>query len=180
MFHEVDPLLGPEMRSTGEVLGLSDSFELAFYKALEGSKMILPLSGSVLISVAEKDKETAVEVAKQFEDIGFKIAATEGTQKYLLSNKIKAEVIKKQHEGRPNIVDAIKNHQLDIIVNTPSGSKRSNEDDSYIRKSAIKYNIPYMTTLTAALAAAKGIAKKAKTSSEKIESLQEYHKRVKK
>jgi carbamoyl-phosphate synthase large subunit len=179
MFHEVDPLLGPEMRSTGEVLGLSDSFGLAFYKALESSKMILPLKGSVLISVAEKDKNKAVEVAKQFKEIGFKIFATEGTQVYFLSNNIEAEFIKKQHEGRPNIVDAIKNHKLDIIVNTPSGSIRSEEDDSYIRKSAIRFNIPYMTTLTAALAAAKGIAEKAKTSNEKIYSLQEYHKKVK-
>ena len=177
MFPEVDPVLGPEMRSTGEVLGLSDSFGIAFYKALEASKTILPLSGSVLISVAENDKEAAVEVAKQLEKLGFKIFATRGTHEYLTGKGIQAEIINKLHEGRPNIVDAIKNHQLDIIINTSSWNKRSNEDDSYIRKSAIKYNMPYMTTVTAALASARGIAEK-KNSSEKIFSLQEYHLRI--
>ena len=175
MFPEVDPVLGPEMRSTGEVLGLSDSFGLAFYKAMEGSKMRLPLSGAVLISVAKKDREAAAETAAQFEVLGFKIFATRGTHAYLSEKGIRAERINKLQEGRPNIEDAIKNHQLDIIVNTPSGSRRSNEDDSYIRKSAIRYNIPYLTTLTAALAAAKGIAEKAKQSGESIFSLQEYH-----
>ena len=178
MFPEVDPVLGPEMRSTGEVLGLSDSFGLAFYKALESSKTVLPLSGSVLISVAEKDREEASEVARRFEDLGFTIVATRGTCAYLKSRGIKAEIINKLYEGRPNIEDAIKNHQLDVIVNTPAGSKRSNDDDSYIRKSAIKYNIPYMTTLTAALAGVKGIAEKIKNPDEKVYSLQEYHARA--
>ncbi|MCL1813291.1 MAG: carbamoyl-phosphate synthase large subunit, partial [Treponema sp.] len=177
MFPEVDPLLGPEMRSTGEVLGLSDSFGLAFYKALEGSKSILPLSGSVLISVAKKDREELEEVAKQFELLGFKINATRGTHSYLTSKGIKAETINKLYEGRPDIEDAIKNRQLDVIINTPSGSIRSEADDSYIRKSAIRNNIPYVTTLTAALAAAKGIAEKLKSPDENVFSLQEYHKR---
>jgi len=175
MFPEVDPVLGPEMRSTGEVLGLSDSFGLAFYKALEGSKSILPLSGSVLISINDKDKDGAVEVAKQYEALGFKIVATRGTHKHLTSSGVKAEVIRKMHEGRPNIDDAIKNNQLDIIINTPSGKKRSNVDDFNIRKSAIRYSIPYMTTLTAALAGAKGIEKKAKRPDDEVHSLQDYH-----
>ncbi|MCL2117052.1 MAG: carbamoyl-phosphate synthase large subunit [Planctomycetaceae bacterium] len=175
MFPEVDPVLGPEMRSTGEVLGLSDSFGLAFYKALEGGKTILPLAGSVLISVSEKDRENSAEVAKQFERLGFKIFATKGTHAYLASRGVTAEVINKLQEGRPNIEDAIKNHQLDVIVNTPGGNMRSNTADSYIRKSAIRYNIPYITTLTAALAAAKGIAEKIKRPNENVCSLQEYH-----
>ncbi|MCL1854215.1 MAG: carbamoyl-phosphate synthase large subunit [Clostridia bacterium] len=175
MFPEVDPVLGPEMRSTGEVLGLSDSFGLAFYKALEGSKSVLPLSGTVLISVAKKDRVEAAEVAKQYEQLGFKIIATRGTHAYLTANGIKAEVINKLYEGRPNIEDAVKNHQLDVIVNTPSGNKRSNDDGSYIRKSAIQYNIPYMTTATAALAGVKGIAEKVQTPNEDVYSLQEYH-----
>ncbi|MDR2725028.1 MAG: carbamoyl-phosphate synthase large subunit, partial [Candidatus Adiutrix sp.] len=179
MSPEVDPLLGPEMRSTGEVLGLSDSFGLAFYKALEAGKSVLPLSGSVLISVAEKDKAGSVEeVARRFEGLGFKIFATRGTHAYLTSKGIKAEVINKMHEGRPNIEDAIKNNQLDMIVNTPSGSKLSNDDGSYIRKSAIKYNIPYLTTLTAALAGVKGIAEKTGKPVENVYSLQEYHLRA--
>ncbi|MCL2145240.1 MAG: ATP-grasp domain-containing protein, partial [Endomicrobia bacterium] len=177
MFPEVDPVLGPEMRSTGEVLGLADSFGLAFYKALEAGKTILPLSGSVLISVAEQDREKAAEAAKQFDSLGFKIIATRGTQSYLSSKGINAEIINKIYEGRPNIEDAIKNHQLDVIVNTPSSSKQSNYDDSYIRKAAIKYSIPYLTTLTAALAAAKGISEKKKNPDADIYSLQEYHER---
>jgi len=175
MFPEVDPVLGPEMRSTGEVLGLADSFGLAFYKAFEGSKSILPLSGAVLISVAKEDREASAEVARRFEALGFKIFATKGTHAYLASQGVRAERIHKLHEGRPNIEDAIKNHQLDVIVNTPSGSKRSNEDDSYIRKSAIRCNIPYLTTLTAALAAAQGIGEKIRNPRETVYSLQEYH-----
>ena len=175
MFPEVDPVLGPEMRSTGEVLGLSDSFGLAFYKALEGSKSILPLSGSVLISVAKKDREASAEAARRLESLGFKIFATKGTRAYLEAQGIKAEPIQKMYEGRPNIEDAIKNHQLDMIINTPSGSKRSSEDDSYIRKSAIRYNIPYLTTITAAVTAAKGIEEKLKNPGESVRALQEYH-----
>jgi len=177
MFPEVDPVLGPEMRSTGEVLGMADSFGLAFYKALEGSKSILPLTGTVLISVTDKDKDGAVEVAKQYVNLGFKVVATGGTHKFLTSKGIKAEFIKKMHEGRPNIDDAIKNNQLDIIVNTPSGKRRTEDDDFNIRKSAIRYNIPYMTTLTAALAGVKGIEEKINSPDEKIYSLQEYHAR---
>ena len=167
------------MRSTGEVLGLSDTFGLAFYKAQEGSKTMLPLSGSVLISIAEKDRAGLEEVAIWFKHLGFKIFATRGTHAYLKSKGIQAEIINKLYEGRPNIEDAIKNHQLDMIINTPGGSKRSNEDDSYIRKSAIRYNIPYMTTLTAALAGAKGISEKREKPGEVVYSLQEYHLRVK-
>jgi carbamoyl-phosphate synthase large subunit len=177
MFPEVDPVLGPEMRSTGEVLGLANSFGLAFYKAQEGSKTILPLSGSVLISVVDEDREKAAAAAKQFAALGFKIIATRGTCAYLNEKGIPAEPINKLNEGRPDITDAIKNHQLDMIINTPSDSKRSNVDDSYIRKSAIRYNIPYITTLTAALAGLKGIEERLKYQGETICSLQEYHSR---
>ena len=128
-----------------------------------------------MISVAEKDRIETVEVAQRFENLGFKIFATRDTHAYLTGKGVRAEVINKLYEGRPNIEDAIKNHQLDIIVNTPGGSKRSNEDDSYIRKSAIRYNIPYMTTLTAALAGVKGIEEKAHSAVESLFSLQEYH-----
>ena len=178
MFPEVDPVLGPEMRSTGEVLGLADSFGLAFYRASEASKTVLPLSGSVLISVAKKDREQAEHVARRFESLGFKILATRGTHAYLADKGIRAEVINKIYEGRPNIEDAIKSRQLDIIVNTPSGSKRSSHDDSYIRKSAIRYGIPYMTTLTAALAGVTGIEEKTKNPGENVYSIQEYHLRL--
>jgi len=176
MFPETDPILGPEMRSTGEVLGLSGSFGLAFYKALEAGNSVLPLSGSALISVVDSDKAAAAEVAKRLVRFGFKIYATGGTHKYLAERGIKSESILKLYEGRPNIMDAVKNRRLDIIINTPDGNKQSELDDSYIRKSAIKYNIPYMTTLTAALAAAIGIGEKTGKVSDAVYSLQEYHK----
>ena len=175
MFPEVDPILGPEMRSTGEVLGLSRSFGLAFYKALEGSKSILPLKGSVLISVAEKDRGELLETARLLDSLGFNIVATGGTHTFLTEKGINSKLIKKIYEGRPNIADAIKNNELNMIINTPVGSKQSKFDDSYIRKSAIRYGVPYMTTLTAALAGAKGIAEKIKNPDEEIFSLQEYH-----
>jgi carbamoyl-phosphate synthase large subunit len=175
MFPEVDPVLGPEMRSTGEVLGLSDTFGIAFYKALEGGRTKLPLSGSVLISVADKDKERVVEVAKGFEKLGFNIVATKGTRAYLKSMGIASKLINKVQEGQPHIADAIKNHELDMIVNTPSGSRISSDDDSYLRKSAIRYNIPYITTLTAALAGVRGIEEKIEKPNEHVRSLQEYH-----
>ncbi|MCL2094466.1 MAG: carbamoyl-phosphate synthase large subunit [Treponema sp.] len=180
MFPEVDPILGPEMRSTGEVLGLADSFGLAFYKALEGSKTILPLSGSVLISMARKDQEEAIELARGLQKLGFRIFATGGTCAYLRDHGIETEQMNKLHEGRPNIEDAIINRQLDLIINTPSGNRRSSDDGSYIRKSAIRYNIPYMTTITAALASLKGIEEKIKSGGAGICSLQDYHSRSRK
>jgi len=173
MFQEVDPLLGPEMRSTGEVLGLADSFGMAFSKAQEATQQPLPSKGTVLITVAGPDKASIIDTAKCFNKLGFKILATEGTYKCLTEKGIKAERVLKLHEGRPNIVDAIKNNEVQLIVNTPIG-KQSKHDDSYIRKAAIKFKIPYITTATAAAATAKGIA--AGQGKEYIvKSLQDYH-----
>ncbi len=177
MFPEVDPVLGPEMRSTGEVLGMADSFGLAFYKAQDAAKQTLPSKGTVLITVNDADKSTALEVAKRFEKLGFKILATAGTCKYLRDSDVKAEAINKMQEGRPNILDAIKNGEIQLVVNTPAG-KTSQFDDSYIRKSAINYKLPYITTTAAAIAAAKGIEAIRKGKSE-IKSLQEYHADIK-
>jgi carbamoyl-phosphate synthase large subunit len=173
MFPEVDPVLGPEMRSTGEVLGMADSFGLAFYKAEEAAKQILPTEGTVLITVSTWDRPAILEVAQHFIELGFKIKATEGTHKFLDSQSIKSDFILKMHEGRPNILDAIKNGGIQLIINTPIG-KLSQYDDSYIRKAAIQYRIPYITTLTAAIAAAKGIAAYSRGKAD-IKSLQEYH-----
>ena len=173
MFQEVDPLLGPEMRSTGEVLGLAESFGLAFFKAQEATQQPLPSKGNVLITVAETDKTQITVAAKLFSQIGFKIIATDGTCKHLMNNGITAEKILKVYEGRPNIVDAIKNNEIQLIINTPIG-KQSQHDDSYIRKAAIKYRIPYITTATAAIATAKGIvARQARETV--VKSLQDYH-----
>jgi len=173
MFPEVDPLLGPEMRSTGEVLGLADSFGMAFYKAEEAAKSTLPDRGTVLITVAGRDHSGILGMARQFLDMGFEIKATRGTQEFLAANGIRSELILKLHEGRPNIDDAIKNGQIQLVINTPIG-KASQYDDSYIRKAAIKYKVPYITTIAAASAAAKGIAAHSKGRSG-VRSLQEYH-----
>jgi carbamoyl-phosphate synthase large subunit len=177
MFPEVDPVLGPEMRSTGEVLGIADSFGMAFYKAEEAAKQTLPTEGCVLFSVAEKDRKPLVEVAKQFAGLGFQLKATEGTRVFLEKNGIKSELILKLHEGRPNVADGVTNGEIQLVVNTPVGRK-GQQDDSYIRKAAIKYRIPYITTLAAASAAAKGIAARRK-GLPVMKSLHEYHADIK-
>ena len=179
MFQEVDPVLGPEMRSTGEVLGLSKSYGEAFYKAQEGVGAKLPLGGTVLISVNRKDKEEVVEVAKAFADDGFKILATENTCKLIKEAGIEAEKVNKLSEGRPNILDLITNGDIDIVVNSPVG-KDSVNDDSYLRKGAIKAKIPYYTTIAAAKAAAEGIAyvKAHADQNEEVNSLQGLHAQI--
>src|SRR5690554_1167907 len=173
---EVDPLLGPEMRSTGEVLGIADSFGLAFFKAQEAAKQDLPVNGAVLISVSRRERPAVLEVAQEFRNLGMKILATEGTHIFLKENGIESEFIKKLIEGRPNILDKIMNRKINLVINTPVG-KLSQYDDSYIRKAAVKYKVPYITTLAAAKATALGISewqKKAAT----VKSLQTYHKEI--
>jgi carbamoyl-phosphate synthase large subunit len=177
MFQEVDPILGPEMRSTGEVLGLADSFGLSFFKAEEATQQALPSEGTVLLTVSVKDRPAVLEVANQFNQLEFKIKATDGTCRFLKEHGIAAEPILKMHEGRPNIVDSIKNGDIQLVINTPIG-KLSQHDDSYIRKAAIKYKIPYVTTLAAALAAAKGIVSIRKGHG-RVKPLQEYHSEIK-
>lgn len=178
MFQEVDPILGPEMRSTGEVLGLSPYYGKAFYKAQEATQSRLPLSGTVLISVNRKDKAEVVEVARQFAENGFKIVATETTCKLINEAGIPAERVNKLQEGRPNILDLITNGKIDLIINSPVG-KDSIHDDSYLRKSAIKAKIPYMTTIAAAKATAKGIHNVKKHGLGEVQSLQELHSLIK-
>jgi carbamoyl-phosphate synthase large subunit len=177
MLPEVDPVLGPEMRSTGEVLGLADSFGVAFYKAEEGAQQVLPLEGTVLITVSEQDRPAVLEVARQFAELGFKIKATNGTRGFLAEQGIESEHVLKLQEGRPNIVDAIKNREIHLVINTPVG-RLGKHDDSYIRKSAIQYKVPYITTLSAALAAAKGI-RAVRKGHGTAKSLQEYHREIK-
>jgi carbamoyl-phosphate synthase large subunit len=177
MFPEVDPVLGPEMRSTGEVLGLADSFPLAFFKSQEAAGNKLPLAGAALITVADGDKERVLPAAKDLSTAGFKIVSTSGTADFLVSNGVPCDKIKKVHEGRPNIVDAIQNGEINIVINTPIG-KDSMYDDSYIRKTAIKYKIPYFTTTDAGKAAAQGILA-AKNDLLDVRSLQSYHQDVK-
>lgn len=176
MFQEVDPILGPEMRSTGEVLGMADTFGVAWFKAQEATQSPLPVSGTILLSVADPDKKAALDVAKRFTDVGFKIMATDGTFRFLLENGLEAVAVKKLYEGRPNITDSIMNGEIQLVINTPVG-KRSQHDDSYIRKAAIKRKIPYITTMAAALASAKGISTMVEAGGTEPAplSLQEYH-----
>lgn len=174
MFPEVDPVLGPEMRSTGEVLGLSKSYGEAFYKAQEATQSKLPLEGTVLISVNRKDKDEVVEVAKSFAEDGFSIIATGTTYDLIHAAGISAKKVKKLYEGRPNILDMITNGEIQLIVNSPVG-KDSVHDDSYLRKAAIKAKIPYMTTIAAAKATAKGIHEIKVHGNGDVKSLQLLH-----
>jgi carbamoyl-phosphate synthase large subunit len=172
-FPDVDPVLGPEMKSTGEVLGIAPSFGLAFYKAEEAASMKLPTEGTVLLSVADKDKDEILEVATRLNKLGFTIHATKGTKAFLDTNGVKADVALKLNEGRPNITDEIRNGQIQLIINTPFGWK-GKHDDSYIRQAAIQYKIPYITTTAAALATVAGI-ETVKCGQAEVKSLQEYH-----
>lgn len=176
MFPEVDPILGPEMRATGEVMGMAESFGVAFYKAEEAAGSKLPLEGNVLLTVADKDKRKLVSIAEKIKKEGFKIYATEGTSKYLDKNGVSSEKINKIQEGRPDISDAIKNRDIHLIINTPAG-KSSKVDDSYIRKMAIQYKIPYITTMAAAEASIEGIGAVKRHKIVPM-SLQDYHKEV--
>ncbi|MCM1159122.1 MAG: carbamoyl-phosphate synthase large subunit [Bacteroidales bacterium] len=178
MFQEVDPVLGPEMRSTGEVLGLSPSYGEAFFKAQEGVQSKLPLAGTVLISVNRKDKEEVVEVARSFSEDGFDIIATGNTYELINNAGIPATKVKKLYEGRPNILDMITNGNIDLIINSPVG-KDSVNDDSYLRKAAIKAKVPYMTTIAAAKATADGIHYVKNHQTGEIKSLQTLHSEIK-
>lgn len=177
MFQEVDPLLGPEMRSTGEVLGLSASEGEAFYKAQEATQSRLPLEGTVLISVNRKDREEVAEVARSFAEDGFHILATGNTYDIIRAAGIEAKKVKKLYEGRPNVLDLITNGQIDLIINSPVG-KDSLNDDSYLRKAAIKSRVPYMTTIAAALATASGIHYVKENGNGEVHSLQELHAQI--
>ena len=178
MFQEVDPVLGPEMRSTGEVLGLSPSYGEAFYKAQEAVQSTLPLEGTVLISVNRKDKAEVVEVARSFSEDGFHIIATGNTYELISGAGIPAKKVKKLYEGRPNILDMITNGDIDLIINSPVG-KDSVNDDSYLRKAAIKAKVPYMTTIAAAKATADGIHYLKTHATSEIKSLQILHSEIK-
>jgi carbamoyl-phosphate synthase large subunit len=173
MFPEVDPILGPEMRSTGEVLGISHSYGRSFFKAQEAIQVSLPLEGAVLFTIADRDKSAALEAVRLFKELGFKIMTTEGTHYYLEERGIENTPLRKLGYGRPDLVDAIKNETINLLVNTPSGRK-STQDSSNIRKAAIKYKVPYITTTAAAVAAAKGIAAR-RDGVPQVRSLQEYH-----
>ena len=177
MFQEVDPVLGPEMRSTGEVLGLSSSYGEAFFKAQEGAQSKLPLEGTVLISVNGKDKEEVVDIARGFHEAGFDIVATKGTFAIITEAGIPAQKAKKRYEGRPNVGDLITNGKIQMIVNSPAG-KSAATDDSYLRKAAIKAKVPYVTTMAAARASIEGIRYAKQYGSTEVKSLQALHSEI--
>ncbi|MBR4292240.1 MAG: carbamoyl-phosphate synthase large subunit [Clostridia bacterium] len=179
MFPEVDPVLGPEMRSTGEVLGISPSFGEAYYKAQEGTQVRIPDSGSVLISVTDDDKEEAIEVARVFKSTGLNIVATEGTAKFLRENGIECETVRKLYEGRPNLMDGIMNGEITFVINTPMQSTQAAQDDSYIRRTSVRKKICYLTTMAAAKAAAIALDDRKNKPKEIVKSLQEYHGEIK-
>lgn len=179
MFPEVDPVLGPEMRSTGEVLGLASTVGEAFLKAQEATQAAIPSEGTVLMSVSDRDKGEAAKVAQEFVDAGFSVVATKGTCELLNEAGVAAEHINKLGEGRPDILDALANGEIAIVVNTPASSTESHEDDSYIRKSAIKNHVPYMTTLAAAYVTAMGVKESKTSEGSEVRSLQEIHATIK-
>ncbi len=178
MFQEVDPVLGPEMRSTGEVLGIAPTFGEAYYKAQEATQTRLPMEGTVLLSVCDRDKPELIEIAKDFNELGFRIIATGKSYEMIKEAGIPVERIFKIYEGRPNIADEIANGEIQLIINTPAG-KTSVHDDSYIRKAAIKHRVPYITTMAAAKASAEGIRSIKENKHFGVKSLQAHHRDIK-
>jgi len=175
-FPEVDVILGPEMKSTGEVMGIDEDFGLAYAKAQMSAMGKIPLSGRVFISVKDKDKAHVFPIAKEFIELGFTIIATRGTAKYLIEHGLNVEIVNKLQEGRPNVLDLIKNKQVSFIINTVFG-KRAQRDSMYIRRGALHYKIPYTTTISGANAIVKAI-RRLKETPLKIKSIQEYHREV--
>ena len=166
------PVLGPEMRATGEVMGIASTFGMAYFKAQQAAGSQLPLSGKVLVSVTERDRKYLLPIVKTLADMDFELIATEGTAKFITDNGIKCKLVQKLNEGRPNVADLIRNREVALIINTPAG-RLSKIDDSCIRMLAIQYRIPYMTTIAAASATATGI-REARHGNSPLKSLQEY------
>ena len=172
-FPGVDPVLGPEMRSTGEVMGVAEDFGSAYLKAQQGAGTKLPREGSVFISVNDQDKRGAPELAREFHEMGFKIVATRGTQKRLEAAGIPCEFVYKVNEGRPNVADLVKSRQVDLIINTPLG-RTSFYDERSIRRAAIQYSVPCVTTMTGAVATVAAI-RALREEELQVRSLQDYH-----
>ena len=172
-FREADPILGPEMRSTGEVMGIADSFGSAFAKAQIAAQNSLPLSGTILVTVNDHDKPSVTQIARRFHEMGFRIVATEGTARYLRARGIPAELVFKIHEGRPHGLDMIVNGEVQLLINTPLG-KHAQHDDYALRQGAISHRIAYTTTLSAASAACDAILS-LRSRKQSVRPLQEWH-----
>lgn len=173
-FPGVDAILGPEMKSTGEVMGIDTTFGAAYAKSQIAAGQRLPKKGNVFISVKNQDKRNIVFIAKKLADLGFKILATSGTASVLMKNGIEVNILPKLHEGRPNIIDLIKDGKVDLIINTPAG-KATKEDEAKIRSNAVLYNVPLITTIAGAEASVNGIEYLIKNPQMNVKSLQEYY-----
>jgi carbamoyl-phosphate synthase large subunit len=171
--HGVDLILGPEMRSTGEVMGIADSFGMAYAKAQQAADGALPMEGAVFITVNDHDKVTVVPIARRLHELGFKIFATEGTARHIRVRGIPAERVLKVYEGRPNVVDLLVSGQIQLLINTPLG-KLTQRDDYLIRAAALAHRIPYTTTMSAASAACDAIVS-LRSRERDVRSLQEWH-----
>ena len=169
----VDLILGPEMRSTGEVMGIADSFGMAFAKAQIAADGALPLDGSIFITVNDHDKNNVVPIARRFHALGFRLLATEGTARHLRARGIPAERVLKVYEGRPNAVDLIMSGRIQLLINTPLG-KLTQQDDYTIRRAALQHHVPYTTTLSAASAACDAVIALRSRAGD-VRSLQEWH-----
>ncbi|MBA2573126.1 MAG: ATP-grasp domain-containing protein, partial [Gemmatimonadetes bacterium] len=168
----VDTLLGPEMRSTGEAMGIDSSFGMAFAKAQISAGMELPSEGTVIVTVNEPDKRTVTPVVRRLHDMGFRVLATAGTARYLRARGVPCEVIFKVNEGRPNVADRIISGEVALLINTPLG-KKSQFDDYSIRRAAIDHGVPYITTMSAATAAADAISA-LRSRRREVRSIQEW------
>ena len=176
-FAGVDPILGPEMHSTGEVMGVGDTFGEAYGKAMEGAFLTMPMEGKAFISVNDTDKGQAVILARRLNKLGFDLIATYGTAKRLQEVGLECETVFKVNEGRPNIADFIKQGEIALVINTPLG-RTSHYDEKAIRKSALQFNVPTVTTMTGAEALIEAIATKKTQEKVKVRSLQEIHNEV--
>ena len=176
-FPGVDAILGPEMKSTGEVMGIDKTFGLAYAKSQIAAGQKMPLKGNVFISVRNQDKRDIIFIAKKLSDLGFKLLATKGTAAVLRQNDLKVQVIPKLYEGRPNVVDKIKSGYINLVINTPAG-KATKADETVIRSHALLYNVPLITTIAGAQATVNGI-EVLKKHAMNVKSLQEYHKEIK-
>jgi carbamoyl-phosphate synthase large subunit len=171
-FAGTDTILGPEMRSTGEVMGIDVDFGKAFAKAELGAGQRLPLSGTVFVSMNDRDKPSVVPVVKNFMDLGFHVVATEGTRKVLKEHGLNVELVLKLHEGRPHVLDSIKNQKIQLIINSPSGED-AQADGRLIRRSALAYKIPIITTISGAKATAAAI-RSLQSEPMDVKALQDY------
>jgi carbamoyl-phosphate synthase large subunit len=172
-FREFDPILGPEMRSTGEVMGIAETFGQAFGKAQLAADNRLPSEGTILLTVNDFDKDPVTPIARRFQEMGFKLLGTQGTAKHLKGRGIPVERIFKVHEGRPHGIDLILNGDVQMLLNTPFG-KHAQQDDYSLRQAAIAHNVAYTTTLSAASAACDAILSM-RLRKPSVKSLQEWH-----